>query len=92
MHLYSSGTSQITYRDYTKFNKEKFIKDFASQSHNLQKGNLDTNTAYNNVIITLNNSLAIHAPVNISVSFSYRSQTGSYRCIVSQLNMVAEEY
>ena len=35
---------KITYRDYTKFNKEKFIKDFASQSHNLQKGNIDTNT------------------------------------------------
>ena len=54
---------KITYRDCTKFNKEKFAKDFASQSHNLQKDNLDTNTAYNNLIITLKNTSAVHAPM-----------------------------
>ena len=54
---------KITYRDYTKFNKEKFIKNFASQSHNLQKGNLDTNTAYNNLIITPKGTLAVYAPI-----------------------------
>ena len=54
---------KITYRDYTKFNKEKFTKDFARQSRNLQKDNLDTNTAYNNLIITLKNTLAVHAPI-----------------------------
>ena len=54
---------KITYRDYTKFNKGKFTKDFACQSHNMQKDNLDTNTAYNSLIITLKNTLAVHAPI-----------------------------
>ena len=56
---------KITYRDYTEFNTEKFIKDFESQSHNLQKDNLDqlTSTAYNNLITTLKNILAVHAPI-----------------------------
>ena len=52
---------KITYRNYTKFNKEKFIKDFASQSHNLQKGSIDTNLTYNNLIITLKNTFAVQA-------------------------------
>ena len=55
---------KITCRDYTEFNKEKFIKDFASQSHNLHKSNLDTNTAHNNLIITLKDTaLAVDAPI-----------------------------
>ena len=63
MHLYSSGTSKITYRDYTKFNKKKFISEFRAKKLKFKDHTLSTNTAYNNLIETLKKMLSVHTPI-----------------------------
>ena len=54
---------KITYRDYTKFNKEKFISEFRAKKLKFKGHTLSTNTAYNNLIETLKEMLSVHAPI-----------------------------
>ena len=54
---------KITYRDYTKFNKEKFISEFRAKKFKFKGHTLSTNTAYNNLIETLKAMLSVHAPI-----------------------------
>ena len=55
---------KITYRDYTKFNKEKFISEFRAKRLKFKGHTLSTSTAYNNLIETLKEMLSVHAPIN----------------------------
>ena len=54
---------KITYRDYAKFNKEKFISEFRAKKFKFKGHTLSTNTAYHNVIEALKEMLCVHAPI-----------------------------
>ena len=54
---------KITYRDYTKFSKEKFISQFRAKKLKFKGHTLNTNTAYNNLIETLKEMLSVHPPI-----------------------------
>ena len=63
MHFYTRQEPvKITYKDYAKFNKEKFISEFREKKLKFKGHTLSTNAAYSNLIETLREMLSVHAP------------------------------
>ena len=53
----------ITYKDYNKFNKEKFISEFRAKKLKFKSHTVSTNAAYNNLRETIKEMLSVHAPI-----------------------------
>ena len=66
---------KITYRDYTKFNKDKFISEFRAKKLKLKGHTLSTNTAYNNLMETLKEMLSVYEPIKRTKAYSWESST-----------------